>query len=323
MAGRSVTLSLAAWFAVLVLAGCTDSKEVNAAFNRTRVTWYLFDRTQPDGLRVLPGFDQPQNVPWEVRPKAVLATDLEPSAGNQAAVAVSHLGLLVLDDAAGMLMVIRPGAAFPLESYQTDLLFSWQDKTFVTLRRDPASPPPASLAWWVPGQSRLALYPIPSQVRDAGRQAVAFEPPAPGTSLVTVTWKVPDGQGWKFERSEFNLADGSEMMAGPGESMVMTMADPALAAVKARLAERLGAGVPTREGKAGPPLVFTGSGWVSVGRAGEGSARLYRLPDLGAAGLYTHAVGLSKVFVFTLETLFRGYAGAAGLVYVPFGVLSP
>jgi hypothetical protein len=99
---------------------------------------------------------------------------------------------------------------------------------------------------------------------------------------------------------------------------------PEYAALRTKLAERLGTGVPAKVAAgSGPLLLFTETGWVAVGREGEGKARLYRLPELGVAGRYTAALILTKGFVFTWETSTRGYTGAAGLVHVPFAVLAP
>jgi hypothetical protein len=73
----------------------------------------------------------------------------------------------------------------------------------------------------------------------------------------------------------------------------------------------------------GPLLVFTESGWAAAQAVSDGHPRLFRLPDLGTSGRYTGAVFLSKGWVFTWETAFRGYAGAAGILHVPTPVLAP
>lgn len=70
-------------------------------------------------------------------------------------------------------------------------------------------------------------------------------------------------------------------------------------------------------------LLFTETGWVAVGSPGTEKARLYHLPELGVTGRYTGAVALSRGYVFSWETEFRGYGGAAGLVHVPYAVLAP
>ena len=59
-----------AWIAF----GCTDPKEVNAAFAQTKVTWTVFDTGRIDGLRPLSGFEQSLKVIWVPRTQAVRAT---------------------------------------------------------------------------------------------------------------------------------------------------------------------------------------------------------------------------------------------------------
>jgi len=308
-----------------LITACTDSQEVNATFSRTRVSWAVFDPQRADGLSPLLGFDQALKTTWVPRPRGVFATDLVTASGS-GIVAVSHLGLLVLDDSSGTLTAFRPGAQWPLAEYQTDRLFLWKGRVFLTLLQEsPAGAPPASLAWWAPGQPRMAFYPIPSQVMDPSRQAVAFIPPAGGVSLLGLTWKRPVATGWVYEGSNLVLDDGTETPAPVATiGVASSEPDPALAVVRARMAEKLGGGVPTRSTTgAGTVLVFTDNGWVSVARVGEGVARLYHLPELGAAGRYTGALALTRGFVFTWETAFRGYSGTAGLVHVPFAVLAP
>jgi len=309
---------------ILLLDACSDSREVNASFNRTRVTWSFFAQDQADGLRPLPGFEQAVKVVWLPRPLAVVATDLGVFPGIGAAVAVSHLGLLVLDDSTGTLTALRPGAQWSMSPYQTDLLFSWKGKLFLTLRQEsPAEAPPASLAWWTPGQNRLVFYPIPSQVQDPSRQAVAFSAPTPNSVSVGFVWKLREGTAWSFERTSLALDTGTEgsALAQPPEGEKPL--DRAFDGLKARLAERLGSEVPVRAALgSGPLLLFTESGWVAVGQSVEGRARLYRLPELGM-GRYTSAAALTRGWVFTWETSYRGYVGAAGLVHVPFAVLAP
>jgi hypothetical protein len=137
-------------------------------------------------------------------------------------------------------------------------------------------------------------------------------------------WKHPEGPGWAFDRTTLFLDNGLETPAPPSSPEREKPPAPEFAALKARLAERLGTDVPTKAAVgSGPLLLFTDAGWVSVGRFGEGKARLYRLPELGVAGHYTGALVLTKGFVLTWETTLRGYVGAAGLVYVPFAVLAP
>ncbi len=303
----------------LVLFGCADSKEVNAAFSRTQVSWALFDPASTTGLRALSGFAQGVKVTWVPRDQAQFVTDSLPLADHRGVLAVSHLGLLILDDSTGALVSFRPGAQFPMNSYETDRAFEWNNRIFVTLRQEfPADQPPASLAWWSAGQERLAFYPIPSQVKDPSRQAVGFSL-SPG--MVQMTWKVPQAGGWTFEKTTLTLADGSETLTEPAPE-ASPVPDKRYDSLRLRLSQRLGSGVPVFAAKGGPLLMFTASGWVAVGRPGE-AARLYRLPELGEAGRYTAAMALDKGFVFVWEMAYRGYAGAAGTVHVPFAVLAP
>jgi hypothetical protein len=302
----------------VILLGCADSKEINAAFLRTQVTWLVFDAAEVDGLRTFSGFTQGMKVVWVPRDRAAFASDALSLADGRGALAVSHLGMLILDDSSGSLMALRPGAKFPLASYETDRLFEWNERVFVALRQEhPAAEPPASLAWWSQGQDRLAFYPIPSQVRDPSRQAVRFELTSPGT--LQLTWKVPSNGGWEFETTSLNLADGSEGAAT--EPVPAKAPDDRYSTLRLRLSQRLGA-VPALAAEGSIPLLFTASGWVAVGKPGEG-ARLYRLPELGQAGRYTAALALDKGFVFVWEVPYRGYLGAAGVVHVPFAVLAP
>jgi hypothetical protein len=304
----------------LVLFGCADSKEVNAAFSRNQVSWMLFDPTSANGTRALSGFAQGVKVTWVPRDEASFVTDAVPLADHRGAVAVSHLGLLILDDSTGTLVPFRPGAQFPLASYETDRVFEWNRRVFLTLRQEfPASQPPASLAWWSTGQERLAFYPIPSQVKDPSRQAVRFEV-EPGT--LRMTWKVPQAGGWVFDTTTLTLSDGSEA-SGEQASPPPAPLGKAYDALKLRLSQRLGSAVSAVAAVGeGPLLMFTASGWTAVGKPGE-TPRLYRLPELGEAGRYTAALALDKGFVFVWEVEYRGYAGAAGAVHVPFAVLAP
>ena len=319
--GRSWVLVLL--LVAMMLTGCSNSDEVNAAFSRTRVSWFVFDSGRSDGLRPLAGFDEALAVTWVPRTRAVFATDLVPTADGAAA-AVSMLGLLVLEDSAGTLKALRPQSQLPLSSYQTDRVFTWEGKVLLTLRQEPPIMlPPATLAWWAPDQSRLAFYPIPSQIQNPDRQAVACTVPSQGSSSVNLTWKFPRGNGWAFDSSTFFLNDGTESSEVLEADLPMAEADPSFAPLRARLAERLGAEVPSSSAQASEPLLlFTEAGWVAVGTK-SGAARLYRLPELGTAGRYTKAVALKRGYVFAWETLYRGYTGAAGLVHVPFAVLAP
>jgi hypothetical protein len=307
------------------VSGCADSREVNAAFSQTRVSWFLFDADQPDGLRPMAGFEQPEKVVWVPQTRTVRATDLVSTPGATGALAVSHLGLLAVDDADGTLRALRPGAPLPLTAYQTGRLFVWKGRLFLTLFQELGSVlPPTTLAWWTPGQSRLAPLPIPSQVSDPTRQAVAVGLPSGGTSLVTITWKRPAPKGVTFEASLFALDGGSESPAPVPAPVVDPPLGPGYEVVKSRLADRVGAGVSVQPAVGpGPLLLYTEAGWVAVAKPGAAKARLYHLPELGPAGRYTGAVALSHGYVFTWETSFRGYGGACGLVHVPFAVVAP
>jgi hypothetical protein len=311
--------------AVALVSGCADSREVNAAFSQTRVSWYLFDPERADGLRPMAGFEQPEKVVWVPETRAVRATDGISTPGATGALAVSHLGLLALDDDDGNVRAFRPGAPIPLTAYETDRLFVWKGRLFLTVSQEPAAVlPPATLTWWAPGQPRLAPLPIPSQITDPTRQAVAIGLPSGGTSLVTITWKRPTPKGVTFEASLFALDGGAESPAPVPTPVASPSLGPDYNVVKARLADRVGAGVSVRPGVGpGPLLLFTETGWVAVAKPGAAKARLYHLPELGPAGRYSRAVALSRGFVFTWEMSFRGYGGASGVVHVPFAVLAP
>lgn len=304
------------------LLGCSDAKAVNAAFSQTRVSWFLFDPEEEDGLLPLAGFEQGQRVEWKPRNHAVFATDLLAVSPSQGAIAVSGLGMLLVDDS-GDPTATRPLAQVPLEPYRTDRLFLWKDKLFVSLYQEPPfASPPASLAWWAPGQSRLAFYPVPSQVSDPTRQAVEIVPPLEG-EVLGLLWKRPTEAGWRYELGTLDLGDGAEGTA----SFALPDPEPLpedFALVRARLSDRLGADVTSYPVRApGAILLFTETGWVAVARPGDSQSRLYRLPDLGLAGCYTKAIALQRGVLFSWEFSFRGYTGAAGVVHVPFGVLAP
>lgn len=305
------------------LTGCADSKEVNAAFNRTRVTWEVFDSSQPDGLRPLPGLELSVQSAWVPRLQGVYATDLLPLAEKTAALAVSRVGLLVLDDSTGVVTSLRPTSQWPWTAYQTDRLFLWRDKVFITLHQSwPPVAPPASLAWWQTGQTCVAYYPIPSQVQGPLRQGQTFLPPRQNASVLGIQWEEPLGNGWAFSRSQIALDNGVETSVA-----VLASTSPRDLPVDSfllsRMTARLGAVVAKKALGPGVPLIFTESGWVVVGNPDEKSARLYRLPELGVAGRYTGAIALARGYVFTWETNFRGYEGPAGIVHVPFAVLAP
>lgn len=323
MVGRAVR-SLVLVCVVCFSVSCANSNEVNAAFNRTRVTWALFDPKQPDGLRPLPGLQQASPSVWVPRPQGVFATDRLALAGGSGVVAVSRLGLVALEDSAGALTSFKPASQWPLEAYRTDRLFLWKERVFITLRQEPPFEAiPASLAWWEPGQERLAFYPIPSQIRNPRRQVQVFFPPNPGSSELGLLWKQPTDNGWTFETADLALDTGTETVVARPFAEQRFKPSATDLALKSRLVERLGEVVALRALGSGTPLMFTESGWVAVGTDDSGHARLYHLPDLGASGRYTGALTLSHGYVFTWETAFRGYSGPSGVVYFPFAVLAP
>lgn len=305
----------------MVLASCTDADQVNAAFRQSRVGWYLFDPGTETGLRPLSGFDQSLSITWKPLPRVVRATALLPLHGDQGAVAVSSLGLLILDDHSGTLEALRPQARINLAQYLTDRLFVWDGRVFVTLSQEaPLVAPPATLAWWSPGQNRIALYPLPSQVKDPSRQAVAFSGPSITDDTLTITWKYASGPGWRFDHTRLSLSGGVEEVGESASAPVP--AAPVPTAPAAKIAERLGSETVVMAGLgSGPPLAFTADGWVAVTSAQDGRTRLFRLPELGPAGHYTGALALGRSWVFSWQVDSRGYGGAAGLVAVPWGVL--
>lgn len=315
------------WTLVLgtaLLVGCADSQAVNAAFSQARVSWFVFDPAEADGLASLDGFDQAHKVVWAPRTQAVYATDGAPAPGPSggAAFAVAGLGLVLLRDDDGSLTSMRPGCLLPLEDYRTGRLFTWKDKLFLTLYQTQPLSTPATLVWWSPDQSRLAPYPIPSQVQNPGRQAVKVVPPAEGSDRLGLVWKQRIGQTWAQIPGTFDLATGNEG-ADPAEPVAHSES-PDFEPVRAKLAERLGTGVASRTLR-GPGTVaaFTETGWVAVAKEGGSRPRLYRLPDLGLAGRYTAGLSLTRGYVFSWETSYRGFSGAAGVVHIPFAVLAP
>lgn len=313
-------------WAVLVVASlvwsCADADEVNAAFRQHQVSWYTFDTQAPLGLQPLPGFDQAQRVEWLPSDRAVVATDLVSVPGGAGAVAVSRLGLLVFSDPAGGLVIHRPSSRIDFSRYRTGPLFSSEGRLFLTLTQNPpGASPPATLAWWAPGQSRMAPFPIPSQFRDPTRQAVEFAAPGRGQSAVDIRWKVRREGRWAYEQTRVNLKGGDETPLDSWTT-VLGEAEADHPRVRERLAQTVGAqvGLGWALGD-GPALAFTESGWVAVDAGSD--VRVYRLPELGLAGRYTHAVSLSRGWVLTWETSYRAYVGAAGVVYIPRPVLAP
>lgn len=307
-----------------LMVGCADANAVNAAFSQARVSWFLFDPLEADGLAPLAGFEQAHKVLWAPRTQAVYATDWAQAPGTAriSGVAVSGLGLLLLDDDDGNLVAMRPGCLLPLEGYRTGRLFTWQGKLFLTLFQERPVLTPATLVWWSPDQSRLAPYPIPSQIQDPSRQAVEVSPPTLGSDRLVLVWKQRLGRTWASVPGTFDLATGNE--GSDLVEMPPALESPDFDPVRAKLAERLGTGVPSRTVRGEETLLaFTEGGWVSVSKKGGSRPRLYRLPDLGLAGRYTGAAALNRGYVFSWETSYRGFTGAAGLVHVPFAVLAP
>lgn len=309
---------------LLLFAACTDARQVNSALVQNTVTWFVFDGGEVSGLRPLPGFEQNVEVAWRPLNRALVPTSLGAAPSVPGAVAVSGLGVLLLDDRDGRLQAQRPGFLPDFSGYRAGRLFSWNGKLFVTLYQDPVgSAPPISLAWWEPGQSRFAVYPLPSQVADPVRQLVDVVPPRVGESGLFLVWKTKGGREWEFPSTVLDLASGQEvdgaMVVPPPQAT-----DDEFGVVMQRLVERWGTGVQARLFR-GPDTVvaLTESGWVAVSRLGDDKARLYHLPDLGGAGRYLDGFALDKGYVLTWAVSYRGHGGASGLVHLPFAVLAP
>lgn len=305
------------------LSSCTNADEVNAAFRQSRVSWYLFDSSEPSGLRSLAGFDQPTRTTWKPYNQSVRTTDFAALPDGTGAAAVSSLGLLTLEDRSGLLKTGRPEGRANFSLYRTGSLFLWDGKVFLTLHQEPPFlAPSATLAWWAPGQNRIALYPIPSQVRDPSLQAVEVVRPTADRPVLALRWKKESGESWEWSQTELSLRDGvEEAVDRPWSSEGRPLPPPDLAA---RIAERVGTGVPVFRGQGGgPALAFTAQGWVATASLSDAKVRLFRLPDLGPAGRYTGALFLSQGWVFSWETQARAYGGPAGLVHVPTRVLAP
>lgn len=302
---------------------CADADEVNATFRQHQVSWYTFDREAPQGLRPLAGFEQGQRVEWVPLDRAVVATDVAAVSPGLGAVAVSRLGLLVLSDPAGALVVQRPSSRIDLPEYRTGPLFVSGERLFLTLTQNPpGSGPPATLAWWTQGQPRMAPFPIPSQIRDPARQAVAFAPPTRDGTVLGLGWKVFREGRWTYEQTQIDLEGGTEAPVDawlPAPQGRPGFENPR---VRELLSQTVGVGVELGWAVGeGPALAFTKTGWVGV-ESGSG-VRVYRLPELGAAGKYSHALSLSRGWVLTWETSYRAHAGASGLVYIPRLILAP
>lgn len=316
--------------AALFLVSCADEKAVNAAFFQNKVTWYVFDAAAPAGVEELAGFEQPLKVTWKPAPLAMRATALADTGEGVGAVAVSRLGFLTLDDSSGLLAVRRAQSEPDLGGYATGSLFVWDRKTFVTLYRDLAADqgaesPPVSLAWWSAGQTRLAFYPLTTQIQHPKWQAPRSQLDLSSANPSVVwDWRSPDPAETP-QPTRLVLATGLETKADqPLPPAATTLLDPVFDPLAQRLAARLGESVERiPAGRTGALLLVTPEGWAAVGRAGSTDSRLYRLPSIGSAGRYTHALELHHGWVIAWQTNARGYAGAAGLVYVPFGVLAP
>jgi hypothetical protein len=323
---------LAAVAVAAFLVSCADEKAVNAAFFQNKVSWYVFDATAASGVQPLAGFDQPLAIAWKPADRAVYAAETAPTAANLGAVAVSGLGLLLADDSSGVLDLRRPQSSPSLTGYRTGGLFNWGDKTFLTLYREPGQPaangsPSITLAWWAPGNERLAFYPLPTQARDALAQAVRVETVGASQTPATLefVWKSPVTDGYEWFYTRLDLATGSEraLEVEPPPGVAPT-ADEAFAPLSQRLAARLGSNVSAISARSPNHLLLvTPQGWAATGEVGSTESRLYRLPEIGAAGRYTHALALARGFLLTWETRWRGYVGSAGLVYVPFAVVGP
>jgi len=327
MTWRTLRVGLAAVAALALLLSCTDARQINAAFAQGRVTWFTFDPQAADGLRPLPGPEQPHRVLWSPRSRAVLATDLIPSFQAQGAVAVSRLGLILLEDRAGDLKALRPGAGLRLGAYSTGRLFLWKGKLFLSLLQEtPVTEPAATLAWWEPGQARLAFYPVPSQVQDSAWQQAGLMAPSGTDSELGLVWTKRENGTLARRESILRLDTGEETPGTVRLDAVAPEPGPETSPLRSRLADRLGAeaAAAARQVRGeGPLVLFTEDGWVSVGRKGEAATRLYQLPPLGVAGRYTAGLALAQGFVYTWETAYRGYVGAAGLLHVPFALLAP
>lgn len=312
-------------WAVLLVAGllwaCADAEEVNSTFRQHQVSWYTFDRDARDGLKPLPGFEQAQKIEWVPQDRGVVATDMVSAAPGLGAVAVSRLGLLVVSDPSGALLVQRPDSRVDLAAYRTGPLLVSEGRVFLTLSGEAPGDAPATLVWWAPGQTRIAPFPLPSQFREPERRAVAFAIPDSQRPYLGLKWKVLRDGRWIYEQTAVSLAGGAEtsLDVWPQTQSRAGVDDPRL---RERLGQTVGVGVELYGADGdGPALAFTQAGWVAV--VGESGVRVYRLPDLGIAGRYTHAVSLARGWVLSWETTYRAFAGAAGLVYIPRPVLAP
>lgn len=334
---------------LLMVLSCTDERAINAAFTQGRTSWFRFEGT---GVVPVNGFESEPALTWKPRYRAQFVTDasMVPGDGGTAALAVSDLGLVVVSDGDGNLQIQTPSSVLELTAFRTGRLFLYDDKVFLHLYREPGdpnvgvSPPTVSLAWWKPGQNRLAFYPVPSQVSEPTKQAVDLRYQA---ETVDFLWKSLAGSSWKWTASRLSLGDGKESALS---LTVFDRNDPVEAPdvflpLKDKLSSRLGDDLSGQidltladggsrravwPGKTGP-LVTAGAwaGASSILLAENGVAavslgdepRIYRLPDLGAAGRYTRVVSLKQGFLVCWELSWRGYTGPAGLLYIPYALL--
>ncbi|MEI8094110.1 MAG: hypothetical protein WCG80_07865 [Spirochaetales bacterium] len=324
---RTVWILLAG---LLLLVSCADEKAVNAAFFQNKVSWYVFDPASATGVQPLAGFDQPLQVVWKPAPAAILATDLEATDSGLGALAVSGLGLLILDDSSGLLTFLKPASDPNLKDYRTGVIFRWDRKTFVTLYRETqavlATPalPSVTLAWWSEGNDRLAFYPVLSQSFDTQRQAVRVDASGASRTPATVDfeWKIPTQDDAAAQVTRLDLATGTETSLPSTVGPELLPPPAGFEALSQRLAARLGAVDVLWAQNGDHRLLLTAQGWAATGLPG-GDSRLYHLPEIGAAGRYTHVLALARGYALSWETRARGFVGAAGLVYVPYGVLAP
>lgn len=334
----------------LLLVGCADDKAVNAAFFQGQTSWYRFEGTSV--VRVN-GFESEPALAWTPRYRAQFATDatVVPFAKASLALAVSNLGLMVLSDEGGQLEVTTPESAQPLDSYRTGRIFLYDQKVFFHLYKEPlpgstrANGVPISLGWWKPGQTRVAFYPIPSQVSDPLKQAVALTMEA---GVADLLWKKPQGDSWGWSSTRLTLSSGTEktlpleiwnkpqpLINGPGsleilkEKLSSRLGDDLTGPIQAVARDGAHFNSPWPEKKGNLPVSAALGGPSNLLMAGNGIAavaqgedvHIFRFPDLGPAGKYTLAAPLTHGFLVCWELSWRGYTGPAGFVYIPYDLL--